>query len=92
MTTQAEQDWFRIAASERAPYHGTLLVATAHQALLRGRSIPRECFQHRGEAIRIINERLDDPLKRSDDITIGTVACLAAFEVDHPDLLPLVFN
>jgi hypothetical protein len=78
-----ESECFKDALSDPAWFHSTLFLSAAHRALLMGSedSLPVECFQHKGEAIRIINERLGDPARRVIDGTIAAIACLAAFEV-----------
>ena len=77
-----ESEWFRNALSDPACFYGTLFLSAAHKALLTGTedSLSVECFQHKGEAIRIVNERLSDP-RRLTDGTIAAIACLAASEV-----------
>lgn len=78
-----ESEWFKNALSDPACFHSTLFLSAAHRALLVGSEdfLPVECFQHKGEVIRIINERLGDPARRIIDGTIASIACLAAFEV-----------
>jgi hypothetical protein len=89
-----ESEWFRNALSDSACFHGTLFLSAAHKALLTGTedSLPVECFQHKGEVIRIINERLSDPKRRVTDGTIAAIACLAAFEVSFFSTLTYVFG
>ena len=89
-----EVEWFTNALSDTACFHGTLFLSAAHKALLTGteNSLPLECFQHKGEAIRIINKRLGDPTRRVTDGTIAAIACLAAFEVSFFSLLTCIFN
>jgi hypothetical protein len=83
MNPQWESEWFKNALSDPACYHGTLFLSAAHRVVFSGSGdpLPLECFQHKGEAIRIINERLGDPSHRVTDGTIAAIACLAAFEV-----------
>jgi hypothetical protein len=78
-----ESEWFKFTLNDQACYHATLFLSMAHQALLTGtgKSLPLECFQHRGDAIQIINNRLSDSAHRLEDGTIAAIACLAAFEV-----------
>lgn len=40
-------------------------------------------MQHRTEAIRIVNERLQSPLQALSDGTIATVANMAVYEVSY---------
>ena len=83
MSQNWESQWFKHALSDPACYHGTLFLSAAHKALLTGteKSLPLEVFQHKGEAIRIVNERLTDLKSGLEDGTIAAIACLAAFEV-----------
>jgi len=85
-----ESEWFKSTLSDPACFHGTLFLSAAHKALLTGseNSLPMECFQHKGEVIRIIKTRLSDPKKRVMDGTIAAIACLAAFEVSRFAFLP----
>ncbi|KIM95881.1 hypothetical protein OIDMADRAFT_58972 [Oidiodendron maius Zn] len=82
MSSLDESQWFNKALNDEACYHGTLFVSAAHQALLAGagNDLPRDCYRHKGEAIRIINQRLGDPHRRIEDGTIAAIACLAAYE------------
>jgi len=38
-------------------------------------------YQHKTEAIRIVNERLGDRTAATSDSTVGAIACLAIWEV-----------
>jgi hypothetical protein len=88
MSVLEESQWFNKALNDGACYHGTLFVSAAHRALLSGTAhdLPRDCYRHKGEAIRIINLRLSDRYRRIEDGTIAAIACLAAYEVS-----PLTF-
>jgi Fungal specific transcription factor domain len=83
MTCLEESQWFNKALNDEACYHGTLFVSAAHRSLLAGTgdNLPEGCYRHKGEAIRIINQRLSDPHQRVEDGTIAAIACLAAYEV-----------
>lgn len=90
MSTDFEAEWFSKALSDPACYHATMFISAAHRIRVFGleRNIPAEFYHHKGEAIRLINERLDDPERRLADGTFAAIACLAAFEVSF--LAPLL--
>lgn len=83
MSFVEESQWFNKALNDEACYHGTLFVSAAHRALLSGTAdnLPQDCYRYKGEAIRIINLRLNDRYQRIEDGTIAAIACLAAYEV-----------
>jgi hypothetical protein len=60
-----------------------IFVSIAHQAILSRacNDLPRDCYHHKGEALRIINQRLLHPQRRTEDGTLAAIACLAAYEV-----------
>ncbi|RFU25568.1 hypothetical protein B7463_g10762, partial [Scytalidium lignicola] len=77
-----ESRWFNKALNDEACYHATLFVSAAHQALLTraGNNLPRNCYYHKGKALRIINQRLLHPQRRTEDGTLAAIACLASYE------------
>ena len=74
---------FDFAVSDEGLTHCAILLAADHFMLLGGsRTIAMSVFyQHKVEAIRIVNERLSDPELATADGTVGTVACLTIAEV-----------
>ena len=78
-------EWFPYAISDPAVLHATLCCSAAHYTLLGGGNgcIPLEYYYHKGEAIRLINERLGDPVRRTSDGTLAAIACLASLEVSN---------
>jgi hypothetical protein len=89
MNADFEAAWFAKALSDPACYHGALFISTAHRIRAHKLDVSStpEFYQHKGEAIRIINQRLDDPNGRLEDGTIAAIACLAIFEVSDYWLL-----
>jgi hypothetical protein len=83
MTAQAEQYLFIQATSDPACYHGSLLIATTLRPLLQKTPLPLECYYHRGEAIRLLNQLLGDVDTQTNDATIAAIICLATFEVNQ---------
>jgi hypothetical protein len=90
MSEEFEAEWFNKALSDRACYHGSMFIATAHRIRVFNlqQSVPPEFYHHKGEAIRLIQERLDDPQGRFEDGTVAAITCLAAFEVTNFRLWP----
>lgn len=76
--------WFDIAHTEAALLHVILAHSAATYALLQQEDTwePKESLILRTEAIRIINERIDNSNAGNlSDATVGAVACLAKYEV-----------
>jgi len=74
--------WFSYAISDEALFYATMLHSAGHNAMLAGNLDLADPFRLKLEAVRLINERLDDPLRSTSDVTIGAVACLVMFEVN----------
>jgi hypothetical protein len=74
--------WFDLAITDAALLNVVLSHSAANFALLRGRHDPHDELAFRAEAMRIINQRIDDSNGgKLDDLTIGAVASLAGYEV-----------
>jgi hypothetical protein len=83
MSNEYDIEWFKAAMVDPAVYHASMFISAANRVLvfnLQNR-IPTEFFYHKGEAIRLIQERVDDPQGRLEDGTLAAITCLAAFEV-----------
>ena len=75
------------AMSDPALLHATLFISAMSHCLLHGKASSAEIFYHKGQTIRLINERLRKPKHvASSDATICAVTCLAALEVSSPTL------
>lgn len=61
--------------------HGTLLLASAYHALLKGAPVPLKCHYHSTMTIRYVNSSLESVEGQIADRTLAAIACLAAFEV-----------
>lgn len=81
MGLQAETAWFTQALTDRAFFHGTLLLGVAFNALVRKTAMPPECFYHYNEAIKYTSANLENAQDQVQEGTVAAVACLAAFEV-----------
>lgn len=69
------------AFTDAALLHALLSLVGQHYDLSIGMKISPLCLIHRGEALRIINERITKAPLRLSDATIGAVAALATFDV-----------
>ena len=82
MSPVEEHDYFReVTTGTPALRHGTLLLASAYQALLKGVPVPESCHHHSTLTIRYVNSSLASPEGQIADGTLAAMACLAAFEV-----------
>ena len=72
-----------LARSDQALMHTSILLAANHWVLLGGNpaTVSSALYYHKVEAIRIINERLDDPVRAGLVGTIGAVAAMTLSEV-----------
>jgi hypothetical protein len=73
--------YLSIAIHDEALFHPFLSHCAARYDLKFQTGDPLESLQHRLEAIRILNTRLDDPVLSLSDGAIGTVASLALYEL-----------
>ena len=73
--------------ADAALFHATLLHWAAHK--LNATKNPKrdsiEIMTHKFQALRLINERLSDPMQQVSDETVAAVACLANVEVSTID-------
>jgi hypothetical protein len=81
------KEWFSLAIQDHALFHVALSHAAGNLGLLTQKGDAIESLTHRMEAIRIINERLDDLSCGISDGTIGAVASMASYEVSILNLL-----
>lgn len=72
-----------LARSDQALMHTSILLAANHWIVVGGNpaTVASAFFHHKLEAIRIINERLDDPARAGLVGTIGAVAAMTLSEV-----------
>lgn len=71
------------AFTDAALLHALFSLAGMHHDLSIGRSITPTCLMHRGETLRLVNERITKTPLQLDDGTIGAVAALATFDVSQ---------
>jgi len=74
---------FSYASADPAWFNATLALISLHHDIKLGKGVSRECLFRRGEALRIINERLKKSPQQVSDHTIGAIASLASFDVSH---------
>lgn len=77
-----ESQMFAWAVSDAALLHATLVLAAKHWIFLGGsrRLIEYTLYQHKTETIRLVNERLADPVAAVSDGTVGAVGILIFVE------------
>lgn len=74
--------WFSYALNDPALFHTTLFISASHITAMRKVAILPAFFKHRGEVIRIVNDRLrKDEAAAATDGTIGAVAGLMVTDV-----------
>lgn len=71
----------REALADAALGQAVLFLASVHMDQLQRKSNNIETIRNRGEAIRLVNQRLSSPQHGLADSTIGAVVALAATEV-----------
>ncbi|KAH8653194.1 hypothetical protein BGZ60DRAFT_180156 [Tricladium varicosporioides] len=75
-----EDKWFGYSVTDPALFYSTMLHSAAHDAFLSGRPNLADSALLKWEAIRLINNRLNDPVHSVSDVMIGAVVALALFE------------
>ena len=81
MPVNSKEEWVKFAVTDAALLHATLVISAVHVALLRGKTFSVDAFRHQMEAVKVLNERLNDPMLSTADPTILTISCLALIEV-----------
>jgi len=75
---------FRWAISDHALLNGVLVLSASSLIKCRQElraAVEPTLYQHKTEAIRIVNERLGDRIVATSDGTMGAITCLAILEV-----------
>lgn len=74
--------WFSFALTDPALFHTTLFISASHLSASQKKPALPAFFQHRGEVIRIVNNRLrKSTAAAATDGTIGAVAGLSIADV-----------
>lgn len=71
------------AFADAALLHAFFSLASLHRDLSVGTNITPLCLMHRGEVLRLINERITDAPLQLSDATLGAVTALATFDASH---------
>jgi len=83
MAFNSDQEMVTLASSDPAWFHATLSVVASRNDLRNGTGEQPSwtSLYHRGEALRIIKQRLQESPSQISDTTVGAVATLAEHEV-----------
>jgi hypothetical protein len=73
-----------MALTDPALFNSILFVGAQFKATIYGQKERPSAVNHLKETIRILNERLQDPLQEISDSTISAVASIALIEVSAP--------
>lgn len=77
-------DWLPASRIHPFLYHASVFVCSASTETLAQQALSPYSYYHRGLAIKMINERLGDPINCCSDETIASIISLANFEVCSP--------
>jgi hypothetical protein len=75
--------WFKHAIADEVLLHSLLLYAAKHNEIITGTTREVEIYIHRGEVMRIVNERIGSGHEKLINSTVNAVACLVLFEVSN---------
>ncbi|KAH8663580.1 hypothetical protein BGZ60DRAFT_70815 [Tricladium varicosporioides] len=67
-------DWYPLAVRDEAYFHILMSSVASHAAYLQQTEQPRSIYYHRGESIRLLNERI-----QREDHDEGTLNCICMF-------------
>lgn len=77
LAVNPEGKWMSVALSDPAMLHATLCLVALHKFQTKGVPLANSYFFHRGEAMRLITTRLNEPTNATSDNTIGAIAILS---------------
>ncbi len=78
---QVRTQWLSLATQDVALFNVALSHYAGNESLARQQSDTLEALQFRMDAMRAINERLNDIKTALTDTTLGAVAALSSYEV-----------
>lgn len=81
MPVNMKTDWFEFASTDDALLHAFLIMSALHICILRGRTSSVDAFRHQTKLVKLLNDRLSDPILSCLDSTILVISCLALIEV-----------
>jgi hypothetical protein len=73
--------WFPSSIADPALFHGIMHISASHIAGSQHKRPSAAYFQHRGEVIRLVNERITHNHNATSDGTISAIACLLVSDV-----------
>jgi Fungal specific transcription factor domain len=74
--------FFYVATTSAAMFHALICTAASNFTTAQGGRRPRYWeIYHRGEALRLINVALSDPVEATSDATIAAIIYVSGFEV-----------
>jgi hypothetical protein len=77
-------DWLPASRVHPYLYHASVSVCTAATQTLAEKDLSPSSYYHKGLAIKMINEQLNDPVQCTSDETIAAIISLGNFEVSGP--------
>lgn len=76
-----ENAWKPFSVSDTALLHATLCLVAQHEDLLRGVEDSSTSLYHKGQVMKVINQRLIDDPKNMSDASVTSIALLVILEV-----------
>jgi len=67
-------EWYPLAVRDEAFFHALISSTSSHAAYLQQVDLPRNFYHHRGEAIRLVNKRIEEGAHCE-----GTINAIAVF-------------
>lgn len=77
-------EWYPLAVRDEAFFHAVMSSTSSHAAYRQGVDLPKNFFFHRGEAIRLLNDKIASGIH--DEATINTCAIFVQQEVREPSV------
>ena len=74
-------EWYPLCVRDEAFFHAVISSTSSHAAYLQQVNLPFSFFRHRGQAIRLLNQRI--AREAHDEGTINTIAVFSLQEVPH---------
>ena len=75
---------FRSSLEDAGLFHAILACAARHLIGLSGNNLDmeREAIGHQTRAVRYLHDAIQDPARKTSDLTIGSILCMGAYEVN----------
>ncbi|KAK5995075.1 hypothetical protein PT974_03468 [Cladobotryum mycophilum] len=78
--------WFKHASHDLACFYIALSQSASDAGLVLQKGCSAEAVMYLNKALHLVNQRLDDPVWRVRNTTIGAVAALASYEISNGSL------